>query len=293
MLNASFPEYDPGQLTADELILRHRHFLSLSWKGCSPVQVEKRFMDCYGLLPLIIMQLKAQHFQLNGLYRARWIDPTKEDLGDPITYSYPRRPEKQIMGRANLPQVPVFYTCNDPRSSFAEASSSSTNGEKLIGSKWSFADRENWCTMVMVDHGTIMSHHPFAAEWEGALREYILKSGTYSQEHVILLHDLVADLFLHENYEITSWIADRCMQQYGLADLLIYPSLQTGHRSLCQAFKAETIDNGRVRLDQIQEVLIDGDDHRVVSIGVVHDDRIEMRAIGSERSAFECGSDST
>lgn len=268
-----------GSYSLEELEKKHKEFISLTWEGCSPTEIEERFTGYYGLLPVVILEIKGKDTGCDTLHRARWVDVT-EDLGSCHTYCYPRSADKQLMGRANLPGVPLLYTCGTAMNSLKEARSDKVENASLMHSEWKFQDTDVWRTAFMIspkrlDQGTA----PYQDAWEKAIREFILKSDRIPAEYLLALYDRVSQLFLARNYEVSSWIAHRIMQDMRAADMITYPSIMADEHELCHAFSAGPIDKGRLGLDRVEQVVTKDDSNYVVREGRLMAGRINWRKI--------------
>ncbi len=229
--------------------------MALDREGMSPSEVAESFTRCYGLLPIVVMKCDASILGCDLLHRARWVDASNEDVGSLDTYCYPPSLDKQVMGRANLAGCPVFYTCADARSSIREASHSRRNGHDLFRSEWAFSDGEPWQMAPLIPHDRVENMGiPFQAAWREAMAEYTLRTGSMPSDHLIALHNCIAELFFSQSYEVTSWVAHRIMQELGAAEMLIYPSLMADEKDLCHAFHTRPIDQHRVELKRVVQL---------------------------------------
>src|SRR5690606_10605407 len=86
------------------------------------------------------------------------------------------------------------------------------------------------------------------------IREYVLRQPGGSAEYLIMLYRCVSELFLGEDYEITSWIAHHIMRELHVAELILYPSLMADEKDLCHAFHTDPIDAHRVVMHRVEEV---------------------------------------
>ncbi len=164
---------------------------------------------------------------------------------------------------------------------------------KLMRSEWKFSDDRKWLVGAMIKHGDLAGNAALKDAWGSAVREYILKCDRIPQEHILLLHDLVAELFLQQNYEVTSWIAHQLMQEMELVQMLVYPSLRTAQQELCHAFHAAPIDQGRVALSCVEQVEMIGDGYRSIRTGTMRDGRIEWLEGSCTGAASDRGTTST
>lgn len=255
----------------EDLAKRHSEFIALSWTGCTPAEIGAKFEECYGMLPIITLEMKRAGVDGQSLYRARWVDPQEDDPEHVQTYSYPRQPDKQIMGRANLPGVPVFYTCGSAPIALKEAHPIGSAAAQLMRSTWKFNDELTWRTAPIIAQDGFGQLDPsFRQMWNDGLREFILKAGNIPQEYVLLLRSFIYELFLSDHYEVSSWIAHRIMQVQCAADVLIYPSSITGQQDLCQAFRAAPIDEGRIVMDQVEQLLPQQERYVVIRKGTAN-----------------------
>jgi hypothetical protein len=189
---------------------------------------------------------------LSGASSRQMVRSEKEDMDDPAAYWYPKEPGRQVMGRANLPGSPVFYSCGSAGNSINEAASSRAAGQQLFRSEWRFTDHDPWKMACMLPPDRITEDgRPFINDWEEGLRHYIMAGGTAPPDHLLLLYTCVTELFMRDEYEVTSWIAHEIMQETGQAPMLIYPSLQADETDLCHAISTGPVDAGRVVLDKV------------------------------------------
>ena len=246
------------ELSLNDLAERHKAFKAQDWKGRSVSEIAEAFMHCYGELPIVHMRIAAYAIGNRPLHRARWVDPRHEPIGSVDTFCYPRSPFLQVMGRANLSGYPVFYTCGSASSAVREASHARNDGHRLYHSEWRFTDSLPWRIAVMVPpHRVNDGSIAFRKEWDQAIREYVMRHKEGSAEYLMLLYQCITELFLSEEYEVTSWIAHRLMRELHVAELLVYPSLMADQKDLCHAFHTDPIDEQRVVLDRVEEIKAD------------------------------------
>lgn len=263
-------------LSLNDLVERHKIFQTQRWKDRSASEIAEAFLRCYGEVPIVHMRIAASAMGNDPLHRARWVDPKHEPIGSVDTFCYPKQPSRQVMGRANLPGYPVFYTCGSAHSAVREASHGGKNGNRLYHSEWRFADSLPWRTAVMVPPQRVNAGSvAFRKEWDQAIREYVLRQQRGTVEYLILLYQCVTELFLSDEYEITSWIAHRIMRELNVAELLVYPSLMADEEDLCHAFLTDPIDAQRVVMHRVEEV--DGNERTFTSLregfpeaGIIH-----------------------
>jgi hypothetical protein len=265
----------PFDRSLSDLATRHREFLSLSWNGISPNEVGERFRSTYGRVPQVMLEVAASALAAAGFYRARWIDPLEEEVEQVATFCYPRRSDRQVMGRANLPGQPVFYTCGNACNAILEARHGEKPDSVLFRSRWEMQDDGPWRMAALVPPRRLPDLPPTLSHTvEQAIREYVQHSPDLPADIAVFLYGCVSELFLDGRYEVTSWVAHQLMHVEAAAELLIYPSLMSGDRDLCQAFHTAPVDSGRVVLSQVEELKEAPDGVRVVRLGRPEGERV-------------------
>jgi hypothetical protein len=262
----------------DELRSKHEQFKGQLWNERSLSELVEEFERTYGDLLVSPLELKAPEFGCTTLHRARWLDTKRENIADPVTYSYPRQMDQQVLGRANLPGSPVFYTCGSAESSLNEARKPE-EGKELFHSEWRFNDDLPWKVIPMISLQRMAQKGlPFHDRWEEAFRETILKSEV-PEDLFLLYYECMMDLFQLEDHTVPAWMADRIMNQKKLADVLLYPSLMTGATTLCHAFKTTPIDAGRIVLHRVTRLSNADPSAAPSAIGIPVNGRIDWRSL--------------
>ena len=275
----------PGQMSIhfrppaslDELRAMHSAFMERSWKDRPLAELAQEFAKVYGELFVLPLELTCREMGCNELHRARWLDPQAEDVSDPLTFSYPRDPAKQVLGRANLPGAPAFYTCGEAFSSMYEARKPEL-GKELFHSEWIFNDDRTWKVVVMIPLERLEKKDvPFHRKWENAFREALLQS-EIPDDHFVLYYNCLVELFHLEEHNLPAWMAHTIMRKQEMADVLLYPSLMTDTRTLCHAFHTSPIDQGRILLNKVSRLPMGVESEHPASIGRVRNGRIDWSA---------------
>jgi len=199
--------------------------------------------------PILYIKTKINHpfFRLRKLCSIKDIDDVNE-------YSYPRN--NFVMGRANMPNKPVFYCSTSPITTIRESKKHSRDAEYVI-SKWKLKD-EN-IELKIIPTFTNRTEHIF--------NNTIKKDGIKAIEKQKEYLKFIGEQILSKNYSNSAFLAYNLIYN-NKYDIIRYPSIGLDkHPNM--AISPQLIDNGTIILDKVYMVKVSSDfDITLNKIGV-------------------------
>lgn len=205
-----------------EMKKRFAKLVKTDFNGTSIGIVKRALRDALGPLPEI-------NWPMNDTFavtRARTIDETKEDITNPITFGAPPSIETS-QGRANLVNFPVFYGTFDARTAMQEIKVPlDTECYVVI---WEFESAVPTVTTFLSN--AEKSNDFWKLNDRLPKRPHTMLKGGYTKSSFYQGMKLRAELFTHENYDITSKIAhDIVHNNSSRSHGILYPSVIDPYR---------------------------------------------------------------
>jgi hypothetical protein len=189
------------------------------------------------------------------LYRARIISPdSKEDIGNPKTFSYPPKEFVQTYQRANVPGHPVFYGAADGKTALEELRKNGSEhiekGDKVYLAKWKIKENakytfNNLTVSEITGEGQMFSG--ITKRIESELERIFEKEDPIFKREQIYLFKKISELFLTGNYLQSGVIAYKILfntpeiNGYKI-DGILYPSCSNNFRSFNCALRPDFVD---------------------------------------------------
>lgn len=235
------------------------------------------------LIPNVFATIHQIGFNGACYYRVRKnINPTKEDLTQTKTFSYPEPCYCKENGRANIKHTSVFY-CSDVAATSLLETKVEQNDTFYLSIWKPHVDRDvkaaSYCKKVKrVENATIKE-----IELLKPLNQQISSSGQDKTEHLNYLNDFIADYFIKEQkpYSITSWLSNNILYKKKSADCIIYPSFETSSNFCNIAFHPNFVDK-YLKIDKVIKLETEIIDNRYLNyslnaIGEFNSTKIEWR----------------
>jgi hypothetical protein len=238
-------------------------------------------------------------YRVTPASKSSWFKVNKKS-----TYSYPPSPK---IGRANIPEKPVFYASLDPTTAIREMKNRLNPGKDFYISEWKFNPKKTTYGHCLVLNSTteknedqflfkMANHH---ADQVGTIFQNVPKEINDGMIHATRK---MGDLFTipgEEKYKITSAYAYHILYgiraQRAYLPILLYPSVANNHQSINFAIHPELIKNESVELQRVFKLSIpnesdwtldDLDKVQVLERGIHQQGAIEWQAL---RVSWEMG----
>ena len=217
-----------------------------------------KYTDCFANInpPIFYIENKINYF----FFRMRQLSDIV-DFNNIDEYSYPKN--SCVLGRANLPQKPVFYASISPITAINEMKKHNKATEFVI-SKWKIKNPDKSIRIVPT----------YTKDTEHIFNEIIEIAKPTSTEQQKKYLEFVGEQLLSENYSNSALLAYNIIYKNKM-DIITYPSV-IDDKGINVAISPQLIDNESIVLDKVYIVEIKPDKKIILrKIGVFIDNKFD------------------